>query len=179
MLSLVQVDEDTLGRSLVADPRIDRVVLTGAWETARLFRDFRADLPVLAETSGKNAMVITPSADLDLAVKDLVASAFGHAGQKCSAASLVILVGPVAKSKRFLGQLVDAVGSLEVGHPWSAHDTDGAADRAGLRQAAGRPHDPRRRASAGCSQPKRLDTGGPHLDPGHPHGRAAAARPST
>jgi RHH-type proline utilization regulon transcriptional repressor/proline dehydrogenase/delta 1-pyrroline-5-carboxylate dehydrogenase len=118
VLALVQVDEGSLGRRLVADPRIDRVVLTGAWETARLFRDFRHDLPVLAETSGKNAMVITPSADLDLAVKDLVASAFGHAGQKCSAASLAILVGPVARSKRFLGQLVDAVGSLEVGAPW-------------------------------------------------------------
>ncbi|MGT2425682.1 bifunctional proline dehydrogenase/L-glutamate gamma-semialdehyde dehydrogenase [Amnibacterium kyonggiense] len=118
VLALVQVDEETLGRRLVADERIDRVVLTGAWETARLFRDFRADLPVLAETSGKNAMVVTPSADLDLAVKDLVASAFGHAGQKCSAASLAILVGPVARSKRFLGQLVDAVGSLEVGLPW-------------------------------------------------------------
>jgi RHH-type proline utilization regulon transcriptional repressor/proline dehydrogenase/delta 1-pyrroline-5-carboxylate dehydrogenase len=120
VLALVQVDEETMGRRLVADPRIDRVVLTGAWETARLFRDFRHDLPVLAETSGKNAMVITPSADLDLAVKDLVASAFGHAGQKCSAASLAILVGPVARSKRFLGQLVDAVGSLEVGAPWTS-----------------------------------------------------------
>ena len=120
VLAFVQVDEETLGRRLVADPRIDRVVLTGAWETARLFRDFRHDLPVLAETSGKNAMVITPSADLDLAVKDLVASAFGHAGQKCSAASLAILVGPVARSKRFLGQLVDAVGSLEVGAPWTS-----------------------------------------------------------
>ena len=119
VLAFVQVDEGTLGRRLVADRRIDRVMLTGAWETARLFRDFRHDLPVLAETSGKNAMVITPSADLDLAVKDLVASAFGHAGQKCSAASLAILVGPVATSKRFLGQLVDAVGSLEVGSPWN------------------------------------------------------------
>ena len=120
VLTLVQVDEDGLGRRLIADRRIDRVVLTGAWETARLFRDFRHDLPILAETSGKNAMVITPSADLDLAVKDLVASAFGHAGQKCSAASLAILVGPVATSKRFLGQLVDAVGSLEVGAPWTS-----------------------------------------------------------
>nr|WP_233551092.1 proline dehydrogenase family protein [Amnibacterium setariae] len=120
VLTLLQVDEETLGRRLVADPRIDRVVLTGAWETARLFRDFRHDLPVLAETSGKNAMVVTPSADLDLAVKELVASAFGHAGQKCSAASLAILVGPVARSKRFLGQLVDAVSSLEVGAPWVA-----------------------------------------------------------
>ncbi|WP_375387962.1 bifunctional proline dehydrogenase/L-glutamate gamma-semialdehyde dehydrogenase [uncultured Amnibacterium sp.] len=119
VLALVQVDEGALGRRLVADPRVDRVVLTGAWETARLFRDFRHDLPVLAETSGKNAMVITPSADLDLAVKELVASAFGHAGQKCSAASIAILVGSVATSKRFLGQLVDAVSALEVGAPWT------------------------------------------------------------
>ncbi len=118
VLAFVQVDEERLGSSLIADPRVDRVILTGAWETARLFRSFRPDLPLLAETSGKNAMVITPSADLDLAVKDLVSSAFGHAGQKCSAASLAILVGPVAHSKRFLGQLVDAVGSLTVGPAW-------------------------------------------------------------
>lgn len=120
VLALVQVDEGELGRALVADPRVERVVLTGAWETARLFRDFRSDLPVLAETSGKNAMVVTPSADLDLAVKDLVQSAFGHAGQKCSAASLAILVGPVSRSRRFLGQLVDAVRSLDVGEAWDA-----------------------------------------------------------
>ena len=52
-----------------------------------------------------------------LAVKDLVYSAFGHAGQKCSAASLGILVGSVATSRRFRSQLVDAVTSLKVGYP--------------------------------------------------------------
>ncbi|MGC5184004.1 aldehyde dehydrogenase family protein, partial [Escherichia coli] len=41
-----------------------------------------------------------------------------HAGQKCSAASLVVLVGSVATSRRFRDQLVDAVESLEVGMPW-------------------------------------------------------------
>ena len=44
-------------------------------------------------------------------------SAFGHAGQKCSAASLAILVGSVATSARFREQLVDAVNSLKVGYP--------------------------------------------------------------
>ena len=53
-----------------------------------------------AETSGKNALVITSAADYDLAVADLVKSAFGHAGQKCSAASLVILVGSAGRSER-------------------------------------------------------------------------------
>ena len=60
-------------------------------------------------------MVITPNADLDLAVRDLVASAFGHAGQKCSAASLAICVGDVYDSDRFRRQLRDAVESLVVG----------------------------------------------------------------
>lgn len=117
VLRLVQVDEGTLGRDLVAHPAVDRVVLTGAYETAELFRSFRPDLPLLAETSGKNAIVVTPSADPDLAVRDVVGSAFGHAGQKCSAASLVVLVGSVATSRRFRSQLLDAVSSLVVGLP--------------------------------------------------------------
>ena len=74
-------------------------------------------LPLLAETSGKNALIVTPSADLDLAAKDAVYSAFGHAGQKCSAASLVVLVGSVATSERFRRQLLDAVSAYEVGAP--------------------------------------------------------------
>ncbi|MBF5082708.1 bifunctional proline dehydrogenase/L-glutamate gamma-semialdehyde dehydrogenase [Quadrisphaera sp. INWT6] len=117
-LRVVTVDEGGLGRQLVSSPRVDRVILTGAYATAELFRTFRADLPLLAETSGKNAVIVTPSADLDLAARDVVASAFGHAGQKCSAASLVVLVGSVATSRRFHDQLLDAAASLVVGAPW-------------------------------------------------------------
>lgn len=117
VLRLAHVEESDLGQRLVSDPRVDRLILTGAYETAELFRSFRPDLPLLAETSGKNAIVVTPSADFDLAAKDIAASGFGHAGQKCSASSLVILVGSVATSKRFREQLVDAVTSLTVGWP--------------------------------------------------------------
>lgn len=117
VLALVDIDEGGLGRQLIAHERVDRVILTGSWETAALFRSWRPDLPLLAETSGKNAMIVMPSADLDLAASDLVKSAFGHAGQKCSAASLAILVGPVARSERFARQLVDATESLRVGPP--------------------------------------------------------------
>ncbi|GAA2226736.1 bifunctional proline dehydrogenase/L-glutamate gamma-semialdehyde dehydrogenase [Herbiconiux moechotypicola] len=115
VLTLVDVEEGELSRALVVDERVERVLLTGSYETAELFRSWRPSLALHAETSGKNAIVVTPSADLDLAVADIVASAFGHAGQKCSAASLVILVGSVARSKRFRRQLVDAVRSLRVG----------------------------------------------------------------
>ncbi|KQR23785.1 1-pyrroline-5-carboxylate dehydrogenase [Agreia sp. Leaf335] len=116
LLALVDIDEGDLSRQLIAHESVDRVILTGAYETAKLFRSWRRDLSLLAETSGKNAIVVTPAADLDLAVADIVKSAFGHAGQKCSAASLVILVGSVARSERFHRQLVDAVSSLRVGY---------------------------------------------------------------
>ncbi|CAM3879195.1 proline dehydrogenase family protein [Tsukamurella ocularis] len=115
LVQLVNADEADAGRRLVTHPDADAVVLTGASETAALFRGWRPELDLLAETSGKNAMVVTPAADPDLAVNDLVRSAFGHAGQKCSAASLAILVGSVGSSQRFLGQLQDAVRSLVVG----------------------------------------------------------------
>jgi len=115
VLSFVRTNDDEVGRHLVSHPDVDMVILTGASDTAKLFQSWRPERPVLAETSGKNALVITPSADLDLAVADLVASAFGHAGQKCSAASLAIVVNPVADSDRFKRQLVDAVTSLRVG----------------------------------------------------------------
>lgn len=117
VLTMVQLGERELGTQLISHPAVDRVILTGGYETAELFRSFRKDLPLLAETSGKNAIIVTPSADLDLAAKDVAYSAFGHAGQKCSAASLVILVGSVATSKRFHNQLIDAVTSLKVGYP--------------------------------------------------------------
>jgi RHH-type proline utilization regulon transcriptional repressor/proline dehydrogenase/delta 1-pyrroline-5-carboxylate dehydrogenase len=113
----VQLGERELGQQLISHPAVDRVILTGGYETAELFRSFRKDLPLLAETSGKNAIIVTPSADFDLAAKDVAYSAFGHAGQKCSAASLVILVGSVATSRRFHNQLIDAVTSLKVGYP--------------------------------------------------------------
>ena len=117
VLQYVQFADRGLSSKLVADERVERVILTGAYETAVSMRELRPALPILAETSGKNAIIVTPHADLDLAGKDVVNSAFGHAGQKCSAASLVVLVGSVAKSKRFYRQLLDAVRSLKVGTP--------------------------------------------------------------
>lgn len=117
VLQLVNVAEGERGRQLIAHRSVDRVILTGGWQTAETFRSWQVDLPLLAETSGKNAIIVTPGADLDLAVADIVRSAFGHSGQKCSAASLVILVGSVADSARFHRQLIDAVRSLRVGWP--------------------------------------------------------------
>lgn len=165
VLRLVVVDESTLGRALVAHPAVDRVLLTGSYATAELFRSFRPDLPLLAETSGKNAIVVTPSADLDLAVRDVVASAFGHAGQKCSAASLVVLVGAVAQSRRFRAQLLDAVSSLAVGWPQDARTQLGPL----IEPAAGALLDGLTRLEPGeqwALRPRRLDADGRLWTPG-------------
>ncbi|MDO4716038.1 MAG: bifunctional proline dehydrogenase/L-glutamate gamma-semialdehyde dehydrogenase [Propionibacteriaceae bacterium] len=116
-LQYVQTTQSCLGSKLVADERVDRVILTGGYETAQMFTELRPEIGLVAETSGKNAIIVTPHADLDLAVKDVLSSAFGHAGQKCSASSLVVLVGQVARSERFISQLRDGARSIEVGLP--------------------------------------------------------------
>jgi RHH-type proline utilization regulon transcriptional repressor/proline dehydrogenase/delta 1-pyrroline-5-carboxylate dehydrogenase len=113
LLRFVRTPDDHVGRHLVTT--VDGVILTGAAETAALFRSWKSDMALFAETSGKNALVVTPQADMDLAANDLVRSAFGHQGQKCSAASLGILVGEAYRDERFLRQVVDAAASLVVG----------------------------------------------------------------
>ena len=115
-------DADT-GKRLVTHPDVDAVILTGAWDTARMFLGWRPDLKIHGETSGKNALVITAAADQDDAIRDLIHSAFSHAGQKCSAASLAILEGSVYDDRHFLVRLADAVRSLRVG-PASDPRTD-------------------------------------------------------
>ena len=74
--------------------------------------------PLFAETSGKNAIIVTALADRDQAVRDLVRSAFGHNGQKCSAASLAICEAEVYDDPAFRRQLRDAAASLAVGSAW-------------------------------------------------------------
>ncbi|MET0907839.1 MAG: bifunctional proline dehydrogenase/L-glutamate gamma-semialdehyde dehydrogenase, partial [Ilumatobacteraceae bacterium] len=115
VVQLVRCPDDDTGRHLVTHQGVDAVVLTGSYDTARLFLAWKPDLRLLAETSGKNALVITQTADVDVALRDLVKSAFGHAGQKCSAASLAIVEGPLYDDPLFRERLADAVRSLRVG----------------------------------------------------------------
>ena len=117
-LQLVLCD-DEIGSRLLADPRVDSVILTGATETARLFQRLSPGLYLLAETGGKNAYIVSAMSDRELAIRDLVHSAFGHAGQKCSAASLLICEAEVYDDEDFRNTLRDAVESLSVGSSWA------------------------------------------------------------
>ena len=114
-LHLLAVPDDHVGRHLITHEGVDAVILTGSIDTARLFLGWKPDLRLLAETSGKNSLVVTATADLDLAIKDLVRSAFGHAGQKCSAASLAIVEAQVYDDPDFRRRLTDAVVTLTCG----------------------------------------------------------------
>ncbi|HLR27691.1 MAG TPA: bifunctional proline dehydrogenase/L-glutamate gamma-semialdehyde dehydrogenase [Ruania sp.] len=172
-IQIVRAEESGAGQRLVAHPDVDKVILTGAYETARMFTSWRAEHPggpgVLAETSGKNALIVTPSADYDLAVADAVRSAFGHAGQKCSAASLLILVGSVATSERFRRQLIDSVASLRVGWPDDLSVTMGPV----VEPPQGKLRDALTRLGPGESwlvEPKQLDDTGRLWSPGMKEG---------
>ncbi len=125
LLQFLPTVDGPAGRRLIEHPDVNAVILTGAWDTARMFLDWRPDLRLHAETSGKNAIVVTAAADLEEAVADIVRSAFGHAGQKCSAASLAILEASVYDDHRFRRQLADAVRSLRLGPGWDLRSTMG------------------------------------------------------
>jgi RHH-type proline utilization regulon transcriptional repressor/proline dehydrogenase/delta 1-pyrroline-5-carboxylate dehydrogenase len=125
VVQLVRCPDDAVGRHLVTHDGIDTVVLTGAYDTAQRFLDWKPHLRLIAETSGKNAMVITGGADVDLAIRDLVRSAFGHAGQKCSAASLAIVERSLHDDGRFLARLADAARSIRVGRATALSTTMG------------------------------------------------------
>ena len=117
--------DDESGKYLVTHPDIDGVILTGSFDTASLFTSWHPEINLMAETSGKNAILITSCADIDAAVKDLVQSAFGHAGQKCSAASIAIVDTHIYNDPAFVRQLQDAVESLSVGAGWNFSTTVG------------------------------------------------------
>ncbi len=125
LVQYVACDDNEVGQRLVTHPDIATVVLTGSYETAQLFTAWKPDMHLLAETSGKNALIITAAADIDGALRDLVRSAFGHAGQKCSAASLAIVEASVYDDPAFAQRLHDAVVSLVVGWPAEAATTMG------------------------------------------------------
>ncbi len=109
---------ESVAAPLIVDGRVNTVVLTGATETARLFRRMRPSLDLLAETGGKNALIVSAVSDHDLAIRDAVRSAFGHAGQKCSALSQLIVERSLYRSEDFRRQLRDAAASLRVGSAW-------------------------------------------------------------
>jgi len=111
-----------VGDFLVRHPGVDLIAFTGSMEVGLDIISHSAQHPspegvkkVIAEMGGKNAVIVDTDADLDVAVAEVVLSAFHYAGQKCSAASRVIVLE--AAYDDFVRRLVEATRSLRVGPP--------------------------------------------------------------
>lgn len=113
----------TTGARLCEHPGTDFIAFTGSrevgcglWEVAGRTAPGQANLKkMVCEMGGKNAIVVDDDADLDEAIPAILQSAFGYAGQKCSACSRVIAVAGV--HDRLLERLVEAARTLPVGDP--------------------------------------------------------------
>jgi RHH-type proline utilization regulon transcriptional repressor/proline dehydrogenase/delta 1-pyrroline-5-carboxylate dehydrogenase len=113
-------DGARIGKILLAHPALSGVAFTGSNETAAIInraiaaRD-GAILPLIAETGGMNAMIVDSSALPEQAVRDVLASAFDSAGQRCSAARVLFVQEDVAG--RIIPMLEGAMTELAIGDP--------------------------------------------------------------
>ncbi len=118
VLQFVPCAGGSTGAHLVGHPELDYVILTGGTETGLRMLEAKPDLFLAAETGGKNATIVTAMADRDQAIKNVIYSAFGNSGQKCSATSLLILEKEIYTDENFKRQLVDAARSFSAGSAW-------------------------------------------------------------
>ena len=97
VLNVLQGLGPEAGMPLVEDPRVDLVSFTGSAATGRLIAEAagRRLAKTVMELGGKNALVVCDDADLDRAVEWTLASAFSNAGQRCAAASRIIVFDAV------------------------------------------------------------------------------------
>ncbi len=121
VVQLVPGSGSVVGSALTSDPRIDGVCFTGSLATAKAIDQKMADnlapgAPFIAETGGLNAMIVDSTALPEQAVRDILASAFQSAGQRCSA--LRILYVQEDAAERTLEMLYGAMDELAVGDPW-------------------------------------------------------------
>ncbi len=111
-----------VGAALVSDPRVNGVAFTGSTETALKIRRAMAEhldpaAPLIAETGGLNAMLVDSTALPEQAVRDILASAFQSAGQRCSALRCLYVQEDVADTVQDM--LFGAMDELTLGDPWT------------------------------------------------------------
>jgi RHH-type proline utilization regulon transcriptional repressor/proline dehydrogenase/delta 1-pyrroline-5-carboxylate dehydrogenase len=114
--------DGAVGAALTADARINGVVFTGSTATALNIRASMAahlnpTAPLIAETGGLNAMLVDSTALPEQAVRDILASAFQSAGQRCSALRCLYVQEDIAET--VLEMLQGAMDDLALGDPWA------------------------------------------------------------
>lgn len=121
VLNFLPGNGEEIGQALVGSPDVDLIAFTGSQEVGLSINKLAAETDprqlnvkkVIAEMGGKNAIIVDDDADLDDAVQGVIDSAFGYAGQKCSACSRVIVLKNTYDA--FVERLVNSVESLVVG----------------------------------------------------------------
>ena len=109
-----------VGAALTAHPMIAGVAFTGSTDTARLINRTLANrdgpiVPLIAETGGQNVMIVDSSALPEQVTRDVIASSFQSAGQRCSALRVLFVQDDVADG--MLGMIGGAMKALTVGDP--------------------------------------------------------------
>jgi RHH-type transcriptional regulator, proline utilization regulon repressor / proline dehydrogenase / delta 1-pyrroline-5-carboxylate dehydrogenase len=122
VLHFLPGDGARLGATILTDPRLAGVAFTGSNATASIIARALAQKPgpmasLIAETGGMNAMIMDSSALAEQAVRDVVASAFDSAGQRCSAARILFVQSDVAP--RVIEMLKGTMSELRIGNPMS------------------------------------------------------------
>jgi 1-pyrroline-5-carboxylate dehydrogenase len=119
VMNFVTGPGSTLGQALVDSPEVDGVTFTGSFDVGmKMYQDFAKGKyvrPVILELGGKNPVIVSKNADLERATLGIVRSAFGLQGQKCSAASRVIVQEPVYDE--LIARLKEATNKLVIGDP--------------------------------------------------------------
>ena len=110
----------TIGAGLVADDRIAGVLLTGSTATAKRINQSLAAregaiVPLIAETGGQNAMIVDSTALPEQLILDVMKSAFGSAGQRCSALRVLYVQDDIAD--RVMHLIKGAMAEYRVGAP--------------------------------------------------------------
>lgn len=127
---------ETVGAALVADKRIKAVIFTGSTQTANMINTTLATrggeiIPLIAETGGQNAMIVDSSALLEQVATDVITSAFGSAGQRCSALRVLFIQEDVYP--RMVSLLKGAMSELTIGDPcWLTTDVGPVIDNDAL-----------------------------------------------
>ncbi|HWF75804.1 MAG TPA: L-glutamate gamma-semialdehyde dehydrogenase, partial [Caulobacteraceae bacterium] len=120
LLALTPGDGEHVGQALIAHPGCDGVAFTGGTDTAwainrKLAARDAPIVPFIAETGGLNAMFVDTTALKEQVIDDVVLSAFGSAGQRCSALRLLIL--PDDTADELIEGIAGAMDALIVGDP--------------------------------------------------------------
>ncbi|MFI0397171.1 bifunctional proline dehydrogenase/L-glutamate gamma-semialdehyde dehydrogenase PutA [Paracoccus jiaweipingae] len=136
-LQLLPGDGATVGAALTRDPRVNGVVFTGSTATAQAIRQTMAahldpGAPLIAETGGLNAMIVDSTALPEQAVRDVVASAFRSAGQRCSALRCLYVQRDVAPG--LIAMIKGAMDELAIGDPWALSTDVGPVIDAGAQR---------------------------------------------